>query len=81
MGSFLNENFLGLIDDSSKGKRNTLKIYFVIVLMQYMLWKHGHLLMNIDFFDGSCDHIESILSITINAIDTPATEAIVKAHV
>ena len=37
--------------------------------------------MNIDFFDGSCDHIESILSITINAIDTPATEAIVKAHV
>ena len=45
------------------------------------IFKLGHLLMNIDFFDGSCDHIESILSITINAIDTPATEAIVKAHV
>ena len=37
--------------------------------------------MNIDFFDGSCDHIESILLITINAIDTPAIEANVKAHV
>ena len=37
--------------------------------------------MNIDFFVGFCDHIESILSITINAIDTPATEANAKAHV
>ena len=37
--------------------------------------------MNIDIFVGSCDHIESILLITINAIDTPATEDNVKAHV
>ena len=46
-----------------------------------MIFKLGHLLMNIDFFVGSCDHIESILLITINAKDTPATEANVKAHV
>ena len=37
--------------------------------------------MNIEFFDGSCDHVEQILSFTINAIDTPTTEANVKAHV
>ena len=45
------------------------------------IFKLGHLLMNIDFFVGSCDHIESVLLITINAIDTPATEANVEAHV
>ena len=48
---------------------------------QKRLFKLEHLLMNIDFFVGFCDHIESILSITINAIDTPATEANAKAHV
>ena len=37
--------------------------------------------MNKDFFNGSCDHVLSILSFKINAIDTPTTEANDKTHV